>query len=581
MLERTVSHDEVTGFIEARSPVTGGYPPKSGSSPWKKRLLRKRVLIPAVACVVALSLGIHFFGGGQTALAADLTYTTAAVERRDITSEITGSGSLEAANSYSVTSLVDGTILADYFEEGDQVNEDTVLYDIDSSDMASSLEQSEISLSQAQRSYNNKLKDLADLTVIAPKAGQVVDIAVEAGDDVSAGQTVATIRDSDTMTLKVPFLADEAAGFYVGQSAQVTLDSTFEVLNGTVTEVSGVDQVLTGNVIVRDVTIQVSNPGGLSTSQTGSATVDGCASASGGSFSYLAERSVTAEVSGTVASIHVSEGDRLSQGGAILTLTSDNLEDELQSAAEALRNAELSLESRYDQLDNYTITSPISGTVIDKNYNAGENIETGQTLCSIYDLSYLTLTLNVDELDISNIQVGQQVLITAEAVEGRTYTGVVTKVSVAGTSSSGTTTYPVTIRIDETDGLLPGMNVDATITLDSAGGVLAIPSAALNRGNTVLVTADSPSAANGTLMEGIGGDGEQYYSVPVEVGVSDDSYIEIISGLQEGDTVAYIPTTSSGSFEMGSMMMIPGGGMGSVTISGGPGGGMGGGPGGF
>ena len=568
-------------LLKREVPSLEDTPPKSGSSPWKKRLLRKRVLIPAVACVVALSLGIHFFGGGQTALAADLTYTTAAVERRDITSEITGSGSLEAANSYSVTSLVDGTILADYFEEGDQVNEDTVLYDIDSSDMASSLEQSEISLSQAQRSYNNKLKDLADLTVIAPKAGQVVDIAVEAGDDVSAGQTVATIRDSDTMTLKVPFLADEAAGFYVGQSAQVTLDSTFEVLNGTVTEVSGVDQVLTGNVIVRDVTIQVSNPGGLSTSQTGSATVDGCASASGGSFSYLAERSVTAEVSGTVASIHVSEGDRLSQGGAILTLTSDNLEDELQSAAEALRNAELSLESRYDQLDNYTITSPISGTVIDKNYNAGENIETGQTLCSIYDLSYLTLTLNVDELDISNIQVGQQVLITAEAVEGRTYTGVVTKVSVAGTSSSGTTTYPVTIRIDETDGLLPGMNVDATITLDSAGGVLAIPSAALNRGNTVLVTADSPSAANGTLMEGIGGDGEQYYSVPVEVGVSDDSYIEIISGLQEGDTVAYIPTTSSGSFEMGSMMVIPGGGMGSVTISGGPGGGMGGGPGGF
>ena len=286
-------------LLKREVPSPEDTPPKSGSSPWKKRLLRKRVLIPAVACVVALSLGIHFFGGGQTALAADLTYTTAAVERRDITSEITGSGSLEAANSYSVTSLVDGTILADYFEEGDQVDEDTVLYDIDSSDMASSLEQSEISLSQAQRSYNNKLKDLADLTVTAPKAGQVVDIAVEAGDDVSAGQTVATIRDSDTMTLKVPFLADEAAGFYVGQSAQVTLDSTFEVLNGTVTEVSGVDQVLTGNVIVRDVTIQVSNPGGLSTSQTGSATVDGCASASGGSFSYLAERSVTAEVSGT------------------------------------------------------------------------------------------------------------------------------------------------------------------------------------------------------------------------------------------------------------------------------------------
>lgn len=58
------------------------------------------------------------------------------------------------------------------------------------------------------------------------------------------------------------------------------------------------------------------------------------------------------------------------------------------------------------------------------------------------------------------------------------------------------TTYPVTIRIDETDGLLPGMSVDATIELQHADNVLVIPAAALNRGNTVLVTKDSPSAAN-------------------------------------------------------------------------------------
>ena len=108
------------------------------------------------------------------------------------------------------------------------------------------------------------------------------------------------------------------------------------------------------------------------------------------------------------------------------------------------------------------------------------------------------MTLSVDELDISDIEVGQTVTIVADAVEDQTYEGVVTKVSVAGTSSGSATTYPVTIRIDETDGLLPGMSVDATITLDSAEDVLAIPSAALNRGDTVLVTADSPSAANGT-----------------------------------------------------------------------------------
>ena len=62
-------------------------------------------------------------------------------------------------------------------------------------------------------------------------------------------------------------------------------------------------------------------------------------------------------------------------------------------------------------------------------------MESGKTLCTIYDLSYLEMTLNIDELDISTVEAGQTVQITAEAVEGKTFTGVVTKVSVAGTTS--------------------------------------------------------------------------------------------------------------------------------------------------
>ena len=555
--------------------------PGRASGALAKKLLRKRVLLPAAACVLVGAFALRLAGGSQPASAVGLTYTTAPVERRDITAQITGSGVLEAANSYSVTSLAEGNILTADFEEGDQVEEGTVLYTIDTSDLSGSLEQARISLEQAQRSYNSRVKDLEKLSVTAPKTGRVLSLEVEEGDDVSAGQTVATLRNSDIMTLTVPFLADEAAGFSVGQRAAVTLESTFETLEGTVSKVDRADTVLEGNRIVRYVTVEVANPGALSVSQTGSATIDGCASAGSAAFAYAAEQAITAEVSGQVAAIRAREGDRVDRGDVLLTLTSDSLDDSLQSAADSLRNAELSLESRQDQLNNYTVTSPIRGTVIDKNYKAGETSEAGKVLCSIYDLSYLTMTLSVDELDISDIAVGQRVEITADAVEGKTYTGVVTKVSVAGTSSGGTTTYPVTVRIDETEGLLPGMNVDAAITLQSASGVLAIPSGALNRGNTVLVTADSPSAANGTAIEG--GD---YCSVPVEIGASDSSYIEIISGLQEGDTVAYIPTTSSGGFGMmmpGGMggvafesAAMPGGGAPNITVSGGPGGGRGG-----
>ena len=548
---------------------------------WRQRLLRKKIVIPTLAGVLALALVLRLAGGGRQASAANLTYTTAAVERRDITAQISGSGSLEAANAYSVTSLVEGSILTADFEEGDQVEEGTVLYTIDSSDLSSTLEQAQISLDQAQRSYDSRLKDLEKLSVTAPKAGRILSLEVEAGDEVTAGQLVATLRNSDVMTLEVPFLSDEAAGFSVGQSASVTLESTFETLTGRVTEVDRADTVLEGNRLVRYVTVQVENPGALSADQTGSVEIAGLASAGSAAFTYAAEENITAETSGEVASVSVREGSWVNKGGVILRLTSDSLEDTVQTAADSLRNAELSLESRQDQLENYTITSPIQGTVIDKNYKAGETSETGKVLCSIYDLSYLTMTLSVDELDISDIAVGQEVAVTADAVEGKTYAGVVTKVSVAGTSSGGTTTYPVTVRIDETEGLLPGMNVDAVITLQSASGALAIPAAALNRGNTVLVTADSPSAANGTAVEREDG---AYYSVSVEIGASGNDYIEILSGLQEGDTVAYISTASSG----GSDMMMPGGmggempggmgGGGGMPSGGGPGGG---GPGGF
>ena len=270
-------------------PAPDGTTPQPKSGRFRKKVLRKKVIIPTVACLLAAAVGVRLLGEGQTVSASAQSYVTAAVERRDITSQITGSGTLQAANSYSVTSLVEGTILTADFEEGDQVEAGTVLYTIDDSDMSSSLEQAEISLNQSQRSYDSKLEQLEKLTVTAPKSGRILSLDVEVGDEVSAGQSVGTVRNSDAMRLTLPFLASEAESFYVGQSASVTLDSTFETLSGTVTKISGNNEVLTGNVIVRQVTIEVQNPGGLSTSQTGSASIGGVDSAGSGSFTYAPE----------------------------------------------------------------------------------------------------------------------------------------------------------------------------------------------------------------------------------------------------------------------------------------------------
>lgn len=530
---------------------------------WKRWLILGGVAVIGVAFVAK-----RFTSAGPGAV--ELSYTEAQVERRTITKSLTGSGTLQPADSYTVTTLIEGEVLSAGFEEGDVVEKDTVLYQIDSSDAANNIEKAQISLEQAQRNYNSTLKKQ---TVQTKTTGTVYSLAVEVGDEVDQGQSLATIRDDSVMLLEVPFPADDAAGFSVGQTALVTLDGSFETLTGTVHAIAGGNDVGSGNIITRTVTIAVENPGGLASGQVATAAIDGLSCAGSGSFTYRAEGTVTASASGTVTAIHTREGDWVTKDETLFTLGGDTLTEQLQSASDSLRNAQLSMDNTQEQLENYTITSPISGTVIDKYYKAGDTVESGRTLCTIYDLSYLEMTLSIDELDIGLVAVGQKVAITADAVEGASFEGVITKVSVAGNTSGGITSYPVTVRIDETGDLLPGMNVDAEIVIQEAQDTLAISSSAVSRGSNgatvVLLTQDSPSAANALDREAP----EGYAYVEVETGISDDSYVEILSGLQEGDTVAYLGRSSSGSDAM--MMGGMPGGMGGGGMAGGmSGGGM-------
>jgi HlyD family secretion protein len=239
----------------------------------------------------------------------------------------------------------------------------------------------------------------------------------------------------------------------------------------------------------------------------------------------------------------VGEGDYVQKNALILALENRDLERNLKSSALSLEEAKNALENKKKALEDYTVTSPISGIVIEKNFKAGDKLDmnTGRAaLCTIYDLSYLTVQLSVDELDIGSVKVGQEVHITADAVEGRTFTGKVTKVNINGTTANGVTAYPVTVRIDGADGLLPGMNVDAGIVLQSVPDVLSVPAEAVVRGNMVLVKTDGSVAAHAgeTLPADKGGPPKGFELKQVTLGVNNDDFIEIKSGLQEGDIIA-------------------------------------------
>lgn len=511
---------------------------KSGASAFAKK--NWKWLVPVV--IAAAAGAVFLIGGGNKAASRDVTYAETTPTRQDVSNSLSGTGTLNPANTYTVKSLVDGKILTGGFEEGDKVEEGDVLYTIDSSDASTNLEKASIALQQAQRSYD-KTVDLQ--YVRAEVDGTVSSLKVAKGDEVTSGQEVAVIRDSSKMLLNLLFPAADAANFSVGQSADVVLDGTFETLKGTITAVTGTDELSTGNLLVRTVTIRVNNAGGLTTAQAATASINGVSSIASATFAYQAERTLTALASGTVSAINVQEGDAVSKGDILIELTGDDLTESIQSASESLRSTEISMQNQQDNMSNYTITSPISGTIIEKDAKQGDALTSGSTLCVIYDLSYLEMVINVDELQIGALSVGQKVQLTADAVTDKTYVGTVTRVSMKGSSSGGTTTYPITIRIDNTDGLRPGMNANAEIVVAEANNALVVPNAAVIRGGYVLVSKKSPSAAN-AVEDMDAPDG--YVYVKVETGVSDDSYTEIKSGLQEDDTVAYDTSSVSDDY---------------------------------
>ena len=461
-----------------------------------------------------------------------------------MTVSVSGTGTIEPIQSYKVTTLVSGEILEAPFEEGQTVHKGDVLFRIDARDVENNIAQLELNVQSAQLALDDLLKSQSDnqkdRSITAKDAGVITELHVEQGDSVTVGTVIADVLDRDHMKLKVPFHASDAANFYVGQSATVAVSGTASTLTGTVSEVSATNEVGAGGTLVRQVTILVNNPGVLTDSSQGTASIGGVACASGAAFTYATSTQITAKASGDIDTLSVKERDRVSKGQVIGMISEQDLETQIENARISLENAQLSLKSAQEKLEDYTITSTIDGEVIEKNLDVGDNINgmssSGTTVtypAVIYDRSQLTFEMDIDEQDISQIKVGQKVEITADALDGQSFTGVVDKININGTTASGHTSYPVTVLVDGSpEELYPGMNVSAKIIVEEVGSVLTLPVEAVERGDTVLVVTEGCLDEKGNVVDISAAEKRQ-----VTLGRNDDNYIEIVDGLEEGDVV--------------------------------------------
>lgn len=505
---------------------------KGSEGKTRKPLSKKQIIIISAAVAVAAAVAVFAVVKKSSKKKSDGETATARVTRGSISRVLEGSGTLEAIDQYEVSALVSGDVTADFFEEGDMVSKDQVLYKIDASSIEKNIDKAQNALSQSKMSYSEAVEAYDDLTVSAPCKGVIKTLYIKNGDDIKTGDRACDIVDSDTMTLEIKFLSSQAGGIYSGQAANIEMTGGGGSYMGTVKTVSSGSAVNSLGVPVTNVEISVTNPGAITTGDTATAVVGGTACAEPGTFKYSHEETVTAKASGKVRNLSLIEGDRVSAGRTILTIESSSVSNQVKKSALSVSDAELSLKGLQDDLDQYSISSPIAGKVIQKTVKAGDKVASQQgstSMAVIADLSALTMTMNIDELDISSVKVGQDVEVTADALENQVFHGVVNKVSVIGTSQNGVTTYPVEVLLSDVENtdLIPGMNVSATIVLEKKDDVLLIPTTAVKRGNKVKML----------------GSGEE---VEIETGIDDGTQVEVLSGLSEGDQVeiADVPTKS-------------------------------------
>lgn len=233
-------------------------------------------------------------------------------------------------------------------------------------------------------------------------------------------------------------------------------------------------------------------------------------------------------------------------------------EVDLRSSREQLQQARAQLEQQQDRLSKTRVYSPIDGRVTTLDIKVGEtaissstNIP-GSSLMTIANPASIHTEVNVDEADIANVTIGQKARVYAIAYPDQPVDGVVDSIAVSAKVAEGQQGQSFAIKIRLLDPekitLRPGMTCRAEIFTATKGNALAVPIQA------ILVEEDL--AADETRREVFVIRGDRATKIPVEVGLSDDTYQEIVSGLSSGDQVITGPDRVLRALEDGDRVTI-------------------------
>jgi len=493
----------------------------------KKRKTLRTVLIVILVIAVALVAGFNYMQKQVDeyfdAMANNVRSYAATLGT--INTTVTGSGVLKEMDLETIEVPSGVEIMEVLVETDDLVNQGDVLATVDMASLMDAMANVQAKIESLDRQIEAADSDSVSGEVSAGGSGRGKILYAEIDDDVT--RCMAEHGALAVLSLDGYMAVDiETAALAAGDSVTV--------IRGEGKEISGTVEKVNNGIT----TVLVTDKGPEHDEEVTVLSGDGTTIGSG--KLYIHSPLAVTGYAGTVTHVYVDENDWVENYTWLFYLEDSGFIANYDSLLRQRAEQEELLMELLSLYRDGAILSPMDGLVNSVSYGnetaaPGITAPAGDTeLLTLYPNVKMSVTIGIDEMDILALQVGQEADITVSSVGDQVYTGTITEINTSANQNTGMSQYSAVVVLEKQEGMLPGMTADVDVKIQGVEDAILIPTDALHQTSTiyyVYTSYDEETMQYGDRVE-------------VTIGMQNSNFVQIISGLEEGDTVYYTQTQS-------------------------------------
>jgi len=505
--------------------------------------------IIGIIVVALLAGGIYWYTQAQAATGTEFEILRQTeVERNRITATVNATGSIEPETSVSLTFGAAGTIQQIEVVRGQMVTAGTLLATLNAAELQLAVQQAEDGLRIQELTLKQRLNNVPTPATLASAQADIdaaqAQLSVAQANRAQAEAGVAQAQAQLAQLQAGPRPGDVAAAeANLGnarlqqQNAQIAYNQTIECFErpDTGEEVcpglGAPEEQARAQLEQANTALQVAETQ-LADARAGARPAD----------IQAANATISSAQAGVLAAegnVQAAEANLARAEAAHQRLLEGPTEDEIAILEAQVASARTNLSLTQLRLEQSKIVAPTDGRIANILIRAGEQASPGAPALVLVNETAFRLEINVDEIDIDQINLGQRVQVTLDALPDRNFTGVVADVAPIPLNTGGVVTYQVTVNLDETAevDLRAGMSASASVIVDQIEDVLIVPNWAIRLDRET----------GNAYVNRLGADG-RVSEVTITTGLRNEQFSEVLSGLASGDVVVVTSERAAFSF---------------------------------